>query len=149
MRRTGLGFLVQPQRPLDVPHDQGVPAGDDRERQGGGHRQRRLDRLVGEGRAEPFRLRRLGLTRSVAVDFVKHNVRCNAICPGTVDTPSLGDRIAALGDVEAARKAFIARQPLGRLGTAEEIAELAVYLASDDASFATGAEFKVDGGMTM
>jgi 2-keto-3-deoxy-L-fuconate dehydrogenase len=91
----------------------------------------------------------IGLTRSVAVDFVKHNVRCNAICPGTVDTPSLGDRIAALGDVEAARKAFIARQPLGRLGTAEEIAELAVYLASDDASFATGAEFKVDGGMTM
>jgi len=91
----------------------------------------------------------IGLTRSVAADFVKHNIRCNAICPGTVDTPSLGDRIAALGDVEAARKAFIARQPLGRLGTAEEIAELAVYLASDDASFATGAEFKVDGGMTM
>ena len=91
----------------------------------------------------------IGLTRSVAVDFVKHNLRCNAICPGTVDTPSLGDRIAALGDVEAARKAFIARQPLGRLGTAEEIAELAVYLASDEASFATGTEFKVDGGMTM
>ncbi len=91
----------------------------------------------------------LGLTRSIAVDFVKHNIRCNAICPGTVDTPSLGDRIAALGDVEAARKAFIARQPLGRLGTAEEIAELAVYLASDEASFATGAEFRVDGGMTM
>jgi len=91
----------------------------------------------------------LGLTRSVAADFVKHNIRCNAICPGTVDTPSLGERIAALGDVEAARKAFIARQPLGRLGTAEEMAELAVYLASDAASFATGAEFRVDGGMTM
>jgi 2-keto-3-deoxy-L-fuconate dehydrogenase len=91
----------------------------------------------------------IGLTRSVAADFVKHNIRCNAICPGTVDTPSLGERIAALGDVDAARKAFVARQPLGRLGTAEEIAELAVYLASDEASFATGAEFKVDGGMTM
>jgi 2-keto-3-deoxy-L-fuconate dehydrogenase len=91
----------------------------------------------------------IGLTRSVAADFVKHNIRCNAICPGTVDTPSLGERIAALGDVDAARKAFVARQPLGRLGTAEEIAELAVYLASDAASFATGAEFKVDGGMTM
>jgi 2-keto-3-deoxy-L-fuconate dehydrogenase len=91
----------------------------------------------------------IGLTRSVAIDFVKHNVRCNCICPGTVDTPSLGERIAAQGDVDAARKAFIARQPLGRLGTAEEIAELAVYLASDAASFATGSEFKVDGGMTI
>jgi 2-keto-3-deoxy-L-fuconate dehydrogenase len=91
----------------------------------------------------------IGLTRSIAIDFVKHNIRCNAICPGTVDTPSLGERIAAQGDVGATRKAFIARQPLGRLGTAEEIAELAVYLASDDASFVTGTELKIDGGLTI
>ena len=91
----------------------------------------------------------IGLTRSIAIDFVKNNIRCNAICPGTVDTPSLGERIAAQGDVEATRKAFIARQPLGRLGTAEEIAELAVYLASDDAAFVTGTEFKIDGGITI
>lgn len=91
----------------------------------------------------------IGMTRSVAIDFVKHKIRCNSICPGTVDTPSLGERIAAQGDVEATRKAFIARQPLGRLGTAEEIGELAVYLASDDASFVTGTEMMIDGGLTI
>jgi 2-keto-3-deoxy-L-fuconate dehydrogenase len=91
----------------------------------------------------------IGLTRSIAIDFAKHNIRCNAICPGTVDTPSLGERIAAQGDIEATRKAFIARQPLGRLGTAEEIAELAVYLASDAAAFVTGTEIKIDGGITI
>lgn len=91
----------------------------------------------------------IGMTRSVAIDFVKHKIRCNSICPGTVDTPSLGERIAAQGNAEEARKAFIARQPLGRLGTAEEIAELAVYLASDDASFVTGTEMMIDGGLTI
>jgi 2-keto-3-deoxy-L-fuconate dehydrogenase len=90
----------------------------------------------------------IGLTKSVAVDYIKQGVRCNAICPGTIATPSLDERIAALGDVEKARKAFIDRQPMGRLGTAEEMAHLAVYLASDESSFTTGAIHLADGGMT-
>jgi len=88
----------------------------------------------------------IGLTKSVAVDYIKQGIRCNAICPGTIATPSLDDRIAALGDVEKARKAFIDRQPMGRLGTAEEMAALAVYLASDESSFTTGAIHLADGG---
>jgi 2-keto-3-deoxy-L-fuconate dehydrogenase len=90
----------------------------------------------------------IGLTKSVAVDFVKQGIRCNAICPGTVDTPSLGDRMAASGNVEEARKAFVARQPMGRLGHPEEIAALALYLASDESAFVTGQEFIIDGGWT-
>jgi 2-keto-3-deoxy-L-fuconate dehydrogenase len=90
----------------------------------------------------------LGLTKSVAVEYVKQGIRCNAICPGTVETPSLGERIKALGNEEEARKAFIARQPMGRLGTAEEIAALALYLASDESGFVTGQEFIIDGGWT-
>lgn len=94
----------------------------------------------------------LGLTRSVAVEYVTKGIRCNAICPGTVETPSLGERIKALGNEvgneEEARKAFIARQPMGRLGTAEEIAALALYLASDESAFVTGQEFIIDGGWT-
>jgi 2-keto-3-deoxy-L-fuconate dehydrogenase len=90
----------------------------------------------------------LGLTKSVAVEYVKQGIRCNAICPGTVDTPSLGDRMAASGNVEEARKAFTARQPMGRLGKAEEIAALALYLASDESAFVTGQEFIIDGGWT-
>jgi 2-dehydro-3-deoxy-L-fuconate 4-dehydrogenase len=90
----------------------------------------------------------LGLTKSVAVDFVKQGIRCNAICPGTVETPSLGERIKALGNEEEARKAFVARQPMGRLGNAEEIAALALYLASDESAFVTGQEFIIDGGWT-
>ena len=90
----------------------------------------------------------IGLTKSVAVDFVKQGIRCNAICPGTVETPSLGERIKALGNEEEARKAFIARQPMGRLGNAEEIAALALYLASDESAFVTGQEFIIDGGWT-
>ncbi len=90
----------------------------------------------------------IGLTKSVAVDFIKQGIRCNAICPGTIATPSLDDRIAALGDVEKARKAFIERQPMGRLGTAEEMAALAVYLASDELAFTTGQIHLADGGMT-
>jgi 2-keto-3-deoxy-L-fuconate dehydrogenase len=90
----------------------------------------------------------IGLSKSVAVDFVTQGIRCNAICPGTVETPSLEQRMAARGDVAEARKAFIARQPMGRLGTAEEIAALAVYLASDESAFVTGQEFVIDGGWT-
>ena len=90
----------------------------------------------------------IGLTRSIATDFVSRGVRCNAICPGTVASPSLEQRIAALPDPEAAREAFIARQPMGRLGTPEEIAALAVYLASDESNFTTGTIHVIDGGWT-
>jgi 2-keto-3-deoxy-L-fuconate dehydrogenase len=90
----------------------------------------------------------IGLTKSVAIDFVTKNIRCNAICPGTVETPSLGERIAAQGDVEKARAAFIARQPMGRLGKAEEIAALVLYLASDESSYTTGAIHIIDGALT-
>jgi 2-keto-3-deoxy-L-fuconate dehydrogenase len=91
----------------------------------------------------------LGLTKSIAADFVKGGIRCNAICPGTVDTPSLGDRINAFADPVQARKDFIARQPMGRLATADEIAPIIVYLASDESKFATGQSFNVDGGITI
>lgn len=91
----------------------------------------------------------IGLTKSVAADFVAQGVRCNAIAPGTVDTPSLQDRMRASGDYEASRAAFIARQPMGRLGAAEEIAALALYLASDESGFTTGAVHVIDGGWTM
>ena len=90
----------------------------------------------------------VGLTKSVAVDFVSRGIRCNAICPGTVDTPSLHQRMKATGDYEAAHRAFIARQPMGRLGTAEEVALLALYLASDDSRFMTGQLHLLDGGWT-
>ncbi len=90
----------------------------------------------------------IGLTKAVAADYVGKAIRCNAICPGTVESPSLQDRINALPDPTQARKDFIARQPMGRLGKAEEIASLAVYLASDESQFATGQAFIVDGGMT-
>ncbi|MGE4221505.1 MAG: SDR family oxidoreductase, partial [Alphaproteobacteria bacterium] len=91
----------------------------------------------------------LGLTKSVAVDTIRQGVRCNAICPGTVQSPSLDQRIAAFDDPVAARRDFIARQPIGRLGTAEEIAAMAVYLASDESAYATGAAFVVDGGVSL
>lgn len=91
----------------------------------------------------------IGLTKSVAIDFVGKGIRCNAVCPGTVQTPSLDQRIAAFADPVEARKAFIARQPMGRLGTAEEIAAMCVYLASDDAVFVTGQAMSIDGGLTV
>lgn len=88
----------------------------------------------------------IGLTKAVAADFVTQGVRCNAICPGTVQTPSLEQRLHATGDYEAAYKNFVARQPMGRLGTAEEMAKLALYLASDDSAFTTGTINVIDGG---
>jgi 2-keto-3-deoxy-L-fuconate dehydrogenase len=91
----------------------------------------------------------IGLTMSVARDYAAAGVRCNAISPGTVDTPSLHDRMAATGDAEAARRAFIARQLNGRLGTPEEVAAVAVLLASDEARFMTGANIVIDGGMSL
>lgn len=91
----------------------------------------------------------IGLTKSVAADYIDKGVACNAVCPGTVDTPSLGERIAAFDDPEAARKGFIARQPMGRLAEAHEIAKLVVYLASDEAAFVTGQAIAIDGGICM
>jgi len=91
----------------------------------------------------------IGMTKSVAADFIKDKIRCNAICPGTVQTPSLDDRINANADPVAARKAFIARQPLGRLGAPEEIAALALYLASDESAYTTGTINVIDGGLTL
>jgi 2-keto-3-deoxy-L-fuconate dehydrogenase len=91
----------------------------------------------------------IGLTKSVAADYILQGIRCNALCPGTVDTPSLGERIRAHADPVAARQAFIARQPMGRLAQAEEIAPMVVFLASDESRFATGQAFCIDGGMTI
>lgn len=91
----------------------------------------------------------IGLTKSVAADYVAEGIRCNCICPGTVESPSLEARIAAFDDPELARRNFIARQPMGRLGTPEEIAAMAVYLASDESAYATGTAFVVDGGVTL
>lgn len=90
-----------------------------------------------------------GFTRALAIDHVKQNIRANCVCPGTVDTPSLGERINAFADPVQARKDFVARQPMGRLATAEEIAETFVYLASDESSFMTGQAIFVDGGMSL
>jgi len=96
----------------------------------------------------------IGLSKAVAADFIKQGIRCNAICPGTVQSPSLDDRIAALAKQQGkpepeVRQAFIDRQPMGRLGTAEEVAAMAVYLASDEAAFTTGQIFIVDGGFAL
>jgi 2-keto-3-deoxy-L-fuconate dehydrogenase len=91
----------------------------------------------------------IGLTKSIAADYVKQGVRCNCIGPGTVDTPSLGDRINAFADPAQARKDFIARQPMGRLGSVEDITGILVFLASDESKFATGNMYSIDGGMTI
>lgn len=91
----------------------------------------------------------IGMTKSIAADFVKDGIRCNAICPGTVQSPSLNDRLAATGDFDAALAAFKARQPMGRLGKPEEIAEVVCYLASDMAAFTTGQAIAIDGGWSI
>ena len=96
----------------------------------------------------------IGLTKAVAADFIRRGIRCNAICPGTIQSPSFDERVASNAkttekSVEAAREAFIARQPIGRLGTVQEVAALAVFLASDEASYITGQPHLVDGGMTL
>jgi 2-keto-3-deoxy-L-fuconate dehydrogenase len=91
----------------------------------------------------------IGLTKAVAADHVRQGIRCNAICPGTVDTPSLQDRINSQADPVQARKDFIARQPMGRLAQAHEIAPIVVFLASDESQFTTGQTYSVDGGMTI
>lgn len=96
----------------------------------------------------------IGLTKAVAADFIKQGIRCNAICPGTIQSPSFDERVAAVADsagqtLEAARKAFIERQPIGRLGTTQEVAALAVFLASDESSYITGQPHLVDGGMAL
>ncbi len=91
----------------------------------------------------------IGMTKALAVDYVAKGIRCNAICPGTVETPSLYDRMRAQGDFEKAKAAFIARQPMGRLAQPEEIAEMVVYLASDDSAFMTGQALIIDGGWSL
>ena len=88
----------------------------------------------------------IGLTKSVAADYISHGIRCNAICPGTVESPSLEQRLAATGDYDKARSEFVARQPMGRIGLPEEIAKLAVYLASDESGYTTGHAHIIDGG---
>jgi len=91
----------------------------------------------------------VALTKSMALDYVRNGIRVNCLCPGTIDTPSLQARLAAFADPEEARKQFVARQPMGRLGTAEEVARAALYLVSDDAAFVTGTAFSIDGGFSV
>ena len=95
----------------------------------------------------------IGLTKAIAADYVARGIRCSALCPGTTETPSLSERVIAMTtadrDVEEVRKAFIARQPMGRLGRPEEIAQAALYLASDDSSFVTGQALIIDGGWSI
>jgi len=91
----------------------------------------------------------IGLTKSIAADYVRQGIRCNAVAPGTIDTPSLQGRINAYADPAQARKDFVARQPMGRLGTVEEMVPIFIYLASDESQFATGNVFSIDGGMTI
>jgi 2-dehydro-3-deoxy-L-fuconate 4-dehydrogenase len=112
--------------------------------------------VLGAAKAAPNRLAYAaskaavaGFTRALAIDHVKQNIRVNCVCPGTVDTPSLADRINAFADPVQARKDFVARQPMGRLGTVDDITGILVFLASDESLFATGNAYSIDGGMTI
>ena len=91
----------------------------------------------------------LGMTKSIASDYITQGIRCNAICPGTIESPSLEQRLSDMGDYQKARKEFVARQPMGRIGEAEEIASLALYLASDASAYTTGQFHVIDGGMCI
>ncbi|MDA9171150.1 SDR family oxidoreductase [Alphaproteobacteria bacterium] len=91
----------------------------------------------------------LGMTKSIASDYITQGIRCNAICPGTIESPSLEQRLSDMGDYQKARKEFVARQPMGRIGEAEEIASLALYLASDASAYTTGQFHIIDGGMCI
>ena len=156
--RRRLGFFLRPQREVDAPDDPRLSAG----HAGEG---RRLDRQCRLGassvRGIPNRYvygaskaAVIGLTKAVAADFIRRGVRCNAICPGTIESPSLDQRIVTLAaqsgqSVEAVRKAFVDRQPMGRIGKSEEVAALALYLASDESAFTTGQTHLVDGGFAL
>ena len=151
MLRRGLGFLVRPQRQIDASHNPLVPPW--HARSGGGSIVN-ISSAAGVFKAAPNRYvygatkaAVAALTRAVATDFITKGVRCNCICPGTIETPSMLDRAAAAGP--NGREMFIARQPMGRLGTADEIAMLAVYLASNESAFTTGVAHIIDGGWTL
>ena len=153
LHAQGLGLQLQPQRARHVHDDQGALP---RMLDNGGGSIINMASVAGSIKGIPNRFAYgaskaavIGLTKAVAADFVTRNIRCNAIAPGTVDTPSLHDRINAFADPVEARKAFIARQPMGRLAKPEEIAPVVVFLASDESAFATGNVYSVDGGMTI
>ena len=155
----GLGFFVRSQRQIHASHDQGVSAGDAGKEKPGSIVN--ISSAVSSIRGVPNRYAYgatkaavIGLTKAVAADFIKQGVRCNAICPGTIESPSLDERIAALSketgkSIDVVRQAFVDRQPMGRLGTAKEVALLALFLASDEASYITGQTHLVDGGMAL
>jgi 2-keto-3-deoxy-L-fuconate dehydrogenase len=132
-------FFVRPQRQVNVPYLPRFPSGDAEGGQGKHHQH-----VFGSTKAAV-----IGLTKALAADFVRQGVRCNAICPGTVQSPSLNERIAAPGNAEKAYAEFVSRQPMGRLGRPEEVAALAVYLASDESAFTTGQIHIIDGGFSI
>ena len=152
MLRRGLGFFLRPQRQIDAPHACAAFLPGMLEKGGGSIVN--ISSAAGVFKAAPNRYvygatkaAVAALTRAVAADFITKGIRCNCICPGTIETPSMLDRAAAAGP--QGREMFVSRQPMGRLGTAEEIASLAVYLASDESAFTTGVAHIIDGGWTL
>ena len=151
LHRRAVGFRVRPEREVDVPHHPAFLPGMLAKGEGCIIN---MSSVASSIKGVPSRFAYtttkaavIGLTKSVAADYVGKGIRCNAICPGTVQSPSLEDRLRALGDYEKAREAFIARQPIGRIGTPEEIADLAVYLAT--ATYTTGQCHIIDGGWAV